>query len=348
MAAFVDLVKVFVKAGDGGNGCVAFRREWGVPRGGPSGGNGGKGGDVVIEASPHLATLLDLRYHQEYRVRHAGHGRGKDQTGRDSDDIVIRVPVGTVVRDAASKAPLADLTRAGERVVAARGGRGGLGNAAFKGPTRQAPDFAQKGEAGEERVLELELKLMADVGLVGLPNAGKSTLISVLSAARPKIADYPFTTLSPNLGVVRVGDEESFVMADIPGLIEGAHEGTGLGTQFLRHVERTALLLHLVDVSEGAPTDAVTAFNIVSAELSAHNPELGRRPRIVVGTKNDAAGEGTEREALRNFCEARGLPFFAVSAASHEGLDELLRAVMPKVREIREARMAVAAEGGIA
>ena len=254
---FVDYTKIYVKAGDGGRGCVAFRREKYVPRGGPSGGDGGRGGHIIFKASRELNTLLDLRYQREYRAKRGQHGMGKKMHGRDGEDRIIPVPVGTVIKDADTEEVLADLDSEGVETIIAKAGRGGQGNAHFATPTRQAPKFAQPGEEGEEKNLIIELKLLADVGLIGLPNAGKSTLISVISSARPKIADYPFTTLTPNLGVVKLKDFRSFVVADIPGLIEGAHKGAGLGFQFLRHVERTSLLLHLVDASDMPETDPV-------------------------------------------------------------------------------------------
>ncbi len=247
---FIDYAKIYVKAGDGGRGCISFRREKHVPRGGPNGGDGGRGGNIIFRAAKELNTLLDLRYQREYRAERGEHGKGSNRHGRDGIDMVIPVPVGTLIKDAESGEIIADLDHDGAEVVAAHSGRGGLGNSNFATPTRQAPRYAQPGEPGEEKWLVLELKLLADVGLVGLPNAGKSTLISVISAARPKIADYPFTTLVPNLGVVKMEDLGSFVVADIPGIIEGAHTGTGLGFQFLRHIERTAILLHLVDISD--------------------------------------------------------------------------------------------------
>ena len=254
---FVDYTKIYVKAGDGGRGCVAFRREKYVPRGGPSGGDGGRGGHIIFRASRELNTLLDLRYQREYKAKRGQHGMGKKMHGKDGEDRIIPVPVGTLIKDAGTEEVLADLDSEGVETIIAKGGRGGQGNAHFATPTRQAPKFAQPGEEGEEKNLVIELKLLADVGLIGLPNAGKSTLISVISSARPKIADYPFTTLTPNLGVVKLKDLRSFVVADIPGLIEGAHRGAGLGFQFLRHVERTSMLLHLVDASDMPETDPV-------------------------------------------------------------------------------------------
>ena len=336
MTAFVDHVKIYVKAGDGGRGCVSFRREWGIPRGGPDGGDGGKGGDIRIRADARLNTLLDQVYHSEYRARHGEHGRGKNQNGRNSPDVVIRVPVGTVVRDAETQELLVDLVRDGQEAVVARGGRGGRGNAAFATATRQAPRFAQPGEPGEERWLLLELKLLADVGLIGLPNAGKSTLLASISAARPKIAAYPFTTLTPNLGVVQYRDAESFVVADIPGLIEGAHRGVGLGDRFLRHVERTCLLVHLVDVSPLGPEDPVAAMRMINRELAQYHKALTEKPQVVVATKGDAQVPA-RREALARHCREQGIPFFALSAVTREGLEPFLAYLAGRVRQLRQA-----------
>ncbi|MDP1758498.1 MAG: GTPase ObgE, partial [Thermodesulfovibrionales bacterium] len=282
---FVDYTKIYVKAGDGGRGCVAFRREKYVPRGGPSGGDGGRGGHIIFRASRELNTLLDLRYQREYRAKRGQHGMGKKMHGKDGEDRIIPVPVGTVIKDADTEEVLADLDSEGVEIIIAKAGRGGQGNAHFATPTRQAPKFAQPGEEGEEKNLVIELKLLADVGLIGLPNAGKSTLISVISSARPKIADYPFTTLTPNLGVVKLKDLRSFVVADIPGLIEGAHKGAGLGFQFLRHVERTSMLLHLVDASDMPETDSVEDLKKINKELELYSSKLLKKPQAVVGTK---------------------------------------------------------------
>ena len=275
---FIDQVKIYVKAGDGGDGCVSFRREKYVPRGGPNGGDGGKGGDVILKATGDLSTLLDLKYQQHYMGKRAGHGQGKDKHGRDSPDLIIPVPLGTVVRDTVSEELLADLTEEGQTIVVARGGKGGRGNARFATATDQAPTRAEEGKKGEERWLVIELKLLADVGLVGLPNAGKSTLLSSISSARPKIADYPFTTLSPCLGMVRWEPYKGYVVADIPGLIEGAHQGRGLGIQFLRHIERTQILAFLVDISEGIEEDPVGQFEMLRREIEAYHPsDVGAR-----------------------------------------------------------------------
>ncbi len=332
---FVDQVKVLVKAGAGGDGCVSFRREKGVPRGGPNGGDGGRGGNIVMATSAKLTTLLDLQYQQHYTARSGGHGQGKDCHGRDGPDLAIRVPVGTVVMDEASGTVLADLVEEGQRVVVARGGAGGRGNSAFATPVRRAPKTAEPGWPGETRWLRLELKLLADVGLVGLPNAGKSTLISRISAARPKIADYPFTTLTPHLGVVKWGRERSYVVADIPGLIQGAHAGRGLGAQFLRHIERTALLAHLVDVSESSPDEPVTAVEVMRAELDQYGHDLTKKPFVVVATKMDIRGAGRRLTELRRFCERRGDAFVAISAATGEGLDHLVTTLGQRLEALR-------------
>src|ERR1700693_1352347 len=284
---FIDEVIITVKAGDGGNGCLAFRREKFVPRGGPSGGDGGRGGDVYLVANEHQNTLLHLRYNPEHKAERGRHGEGSNRTGHEGHTVEVEVPVGTVVWDESTGERLFDFTEPGQRYLAARGGRGGKGNARFATSPHQVPTEHEPGKPGEERRLRLELKLLADVGLVGFPNAGKSTLISRISAAKPKIADYPFTTLEPNLGVVSAGDE-TFVVADIPGLIEGAHLGHGLGVQFLRHVERTRLLVHLVDVSEATGRDPVDDFQVVMAELASFSEELARKPMFVVASKIDA------------------------------------------------------------
>lgn len=337
---FVDYLSIQVKAGDGGNGCASFRREAFVPRGGPSGGDGGDGGSVIVRADPQLHTLLDLRYRKLYAAQRGAHGRGKDQTGKRGQDLVVAVPVGTLVRDAGEGDLLGDLTAAGQEVVVVKGGRGGRGNRHFATPTRQAPTFAEPGTPGEERTLTLELKLLADVGFVGLPNAGKSTLLAAISAARPKIASYPFTTLEPALGVVTWAAGQSFVAADIPGLIEGAHEGKGLGFQFLRHVERTAFLLHLVDVSEAAGDHPIEDFESVRRELALTHPDLVAKPFAVVGTKLDAA-TGAQR-VLEAYCRERGWPYYGISAATGVGVSALVRAVGRRVADNQAASPAVA------
>ncbi len=327
---FVDYVKIHVKSGKGGKGCVSFRREKFIPRGGPDGGDGGNGGDVIIKADPQLYTLLDHRYRKNYHAENGQHGMGKNRHGRNGKDMIIRVPAGTVVKDAETGRIIADLNSPDAQCVVAKGGRGGLGNAHFATPTRQAPRYAQPGEPGQEKDLILELKLIADVGLIGLPNAGKSTLISRISGARPKIADYPFTTLVPNLGVVKVDDLRSFVVADIPGLIEGAHSGAGLGHRFLRHVERTRLLLHLVDVSE--MTDGLPSSNLekINKELELYSSELSRKPQIIVATKIDIADTGRLND-IRNYCKIKVLKLFEISAVRGDGLKELITEVVNRL-----------------
>jgi GTP-binding protein len=328
---FVDEAIIRVKAGDGGNGCVAFRREKYVPRGGPSGGDGGRGGDVVLVASQHHNTLLHFRFNPEHRAERGRHGEGSNRTGRSGAALEVPVPIGTVVYDADSGQALFDFTAAGQRFIVARGGRGGRGNQHFATPTRQAPVHAEPGQPGEERRLRLVLKLLADVGLVGFPNAGKSTLISRISAARPKVADYPFTTLEPHLGVVQMPDLRTFVVADIPGLIEGAHLGHGLGTQFLRHIERTRLLLHLVDVSESSGRDPKRDLDVILEELAGYSEQLASKPMFVVATKLDVLEDRRRLESLRRKAKRRGLPFFAISAVTGQGVKELLGAVAAAV-----------------
>lgn len=330
---FVDYVKIHVKAGDGGRGCVSFRREKYVPKGGPDGGDGGKGGDVIIKASGELHTLLDHKYQKTYKAKRGQHGKGSNMKGKDGDDLIIKVPVGTVIKDAETEETLADLDEEGKEFIVAKGGKGGLGNAHFATPTNQSPRFAQPGEHGEEKWIILELKLLADVGLIGLPNAGKSTLISVISSARPKIADYPFTTLTPVLGVVKYGDYKSFVVADIPGLIENAHKGAGLGHQFLRHVERTSLLLHLVDVSDYLQSDPIQDFEKIQKELILYNPELIKKPLAIVGTKIDLAFEGKRLIKLKSYCQERDIDFFPVSAVKKEGIDILIEYLAKKLEK---------------
>lgn len=321
---FIDEATIQVFGGDGGRGCLSFRREKKVPRGGPDGGDGGVGGSVILVSDPSVDTLLAFRYEKVFRAPRGAHGEGSNRAGRDGRDLEVRVPVGTVVSDPESGASLADLTRPAERFVAARGGLGGRGNARFATATNRAPRRHEPGIPGEQRTLRLELKLLADVGLVGLPNAGKSTLISRVSAARPKIADYPFTTLEPHLGVVRTDDDRSFVVADIPGLIEGAHRGAGLGDRFLRHVERCRLLLHLVDVSD--PTRDVVADSItIENELRLYRSELSRKKRILVATKLDAVQDATPVRALAGHARRKRIPFRSISAASGEGIEDLVR-----------------------
>ena len=320
---FLDEVHIFVKAGDGGRGCVSFRREKYVPRGGPNGGDGGDGGDVVVRASAHWATLAHLYNRHHVKAGRAEHGRGSNQSGASGDDALIEVPCGTVVRDVDTGEVLADLVADGEQAVVAHGGRGGRGNQHFATPTRQAPRFAEPGTPGEERHVNLELKLLADVGLVGLPNAGKSTLLSRVSAARPKIADYPFTTLEPYLGVVsRDGGARSLVFADIPGLIEGAHAGAGLGHRFLRHIERCRVLVHLVDLASDVPVRH--QVEVLRQELALHDPTLAERTAILVGTKTDAVSDESRRGELRAIAAEMGLAWTEISAVSGEGFERML------------------------
>jgi GTPase len=332
MSNFIDRVKINVKAGHGGRGCVSFRREAYVPRGGPDGGDGGKGGDIIIRADSQLGTLIDLRYQQNYFAKNGEQGRGKQQSGADADNIVIRVPVGTLVYDVETHGLIIDLDADGMELTATKGGRGGKGNAFFKTATHQAPRFAQPGEEGEELTLFLELKLLADVGLVGFPNAGKSTLISRISAAKPKIADYPFTTLTPVLGVVKPEGRKSFVVADIPGLIENAHKGAGLGFEFLRHVERTSILLHMVDVSGMVPGDPVENFKKINTELELYSKELMSKYMAVAATKLDAA-DHEKLETLERHCSETGYRFFPISAVTGEGLETLINFLANMVEE---------------
>jgi GTP-binding protein len=320
---FYDKVKIFVKAGDGGNGCVAFRREKYVPDGGPSGGDGGRGGNVIFRVDGGMSTLIDFRYKRHYKSERGQHGMGKDMHGRAGKDLCLRIPAGTVVRNEGTGQIIADLVTEGQEFIVAHGGRGGRGNARFAGPHNKAPTIAEKGEPGEEFWLELELKLLADVGLIGVPNAGKSTLISRISAARPKIADYPFTTVVPNLGVVKVDESFSFVVADIPGLIEGAHTGAGLGHQFLRHLERTRLLVHVLDISGMQGRDPLDDFSVINRELSLYNPTLAQRPQLIAANKIDLpdAAENLSRLQDRLSGEYKIIP---VSALTGEGLKTLV------------------------
>jgi GTP-binding protein len=337
---FVDEVDLHVAAGNGGNGCVSFRREKYVPRGGPNGGDGGHGGSIYLRASAHHNTLVNYRFHPEFKAERGKHGQGSNCTGGAGKDLVLDVPPGTVIYEQTDDGllPLADLTEVGQQVLVARGGRGGRGNAAFLSNSNRAPRRADPGEAGEERRLKLQLKLLADVGLVGYPNAGKSTIISRISAAKPKIADYPFTTLEPNLGVVRIGDDRSFVVADVPGLIEGAHEGHGLGTKFLTHLERTKVLAHVIDVSSASGRDPVDDFEVITRELALFEGSgdetaaaLSTKPRIVVANKIDALDEPQRLKKLKAHMRKKRIPVFAISAATGEGLPELLEALWKKI-----------------
>jgi len=342
---FVDEVRTRVVAGNGGQGCVSFRREKYVPKGGPDGGDGGKGGDVVLEVSERKRTLLDFRYRHEFRASSGSHGRGKNQHGRSGQDRILEVPPGTLVKDPATGEVLVDLLECGRRWVAARGGRGGKGNAHFTSSIRRVPMFAQPGEEGEERDLVLELKLLADVGLVGLPNAGKSTLITAVSSARPKVADYPFTTLVPNLGVVQYADGVPFVIADIPGLIAGAHQGVGLGTRFLRHIERTRILVHLIDVHEVPSDDPLRPFRLVEHELLSYSPEMQGKPRVIALNKIDLI---YEPETLHQICQSyqeTGQPVVLLSALDGRGLPELLRILVQLLSLAGEPELSLSDSG---
>ena len=334
---FVDHAEIEVRAGDGGNGAVTFRKEKYVPRGGPSGGDGGRGGSVIFEADPHLSTLLDFRYKHNYKAQRGGDGQSKDMYGKDGANLVLKVPVGTMVYDRDSGKLLADLSRDDSRAVITKGGVGGRGNAHFATSVQQAPKFAENGEPGEHRLLRLELKLLADVGLLGYPSVGKSTLISAVSAARPKIADYPFTTLIPNLGVVSVEPQKSFVMADLPGLIEGAHEGVGLGHQFLRHVERTRVLVHMLDVSGMTGRDPLDDLHIINRELELYSPELAKIPQTVALNKIDVASDPELIKCVESALKSEGHDVFRISAATHKGLKQLLYHIWNRLEDSRTA-----------
>lgn len=344
---FYDQAKIFVKGGDGGNGCVAMRREKYVPRGGPWGGDGGNGGDVILRADEGLRTLVDFRYKRHYKSERGRHGEGKNRHGVSGDDLIIRVPVGTLVRDAETGTMIADLISDGQEVVVARGGRGGRGNAHFATQKNKAPRLAEKGEPGEERWLSLELKLLADVGLIGFPNVGKSTIISKISAARPKIASYPFTTITPNLGVVRLEDGRSFVVADIPGLIEGAHAGTGLGYEFLRHIERTRLLIHVLDTSGSEGRDPVNDFQITNRELMLYNPVIGKKPQVIAANKIDLESAARNLSRLKENCGDR-YEIFPVSAILGSGLEALIYRVAGFLEELPpETKTVVETQGPV-
>ena len=333
---FIDEAKITVVSGSGGRGCVSFRREKFVPRGGPDGGDGGRGGDIILVADEELESLIDFRYKRHYKARSGAHGKGKKKHGKNGGNLIIPVPVGTLVQDDSANELLKDLTAAGERVVVAKGGLGGKGNAHFVSATRQAPRYAQKGEAGEERSIRLELKLLADVGIIGLPNSGKSTLISKISAARPKIADYPFTTLSPCLGVVRFDEASSFVVVDIPGLIEGAHQGSGLGTTFLRHIERTNILIHLIDGSLTTPLDPIKAFKIIHNELTLYNPSLATKPQIIAINKMDLPDAQENLPKIKRDFKKLAVEIFPISAVTGRGIKPLLSEVIKKISDGKE------------
>jgi GTP-binding protein len=328
---FIDEIDIFVKGGAGGAGCVSFRREKFVPRGGPDGGDGGDGGSVILEADPSITTLLDFHYQRHYTAERGQHGKGANKQGASGADTVLRVPLGTTVSERAGGELLGDLTERGQRLLVAQGARGGRGNARFTTSTNRAPRRADLGRPGEERWIHLELKLLADVGVVGFPNAGKSTLVSRLSAAKPKIADYPFTTLVPTLGIVRVGEERSFVIADLPGLIPGAADGKGLGHRFLRHTERTRLLVHLIDLDPSTGRDPLADYHAIQDELRAYSEELAARPQIVVVNKVELPGTAEARAAVERFCAAHGLAFHAVSAVTGEGLPALVREIAQRL-----------------
>lgn len=334
---FIDRVKVCVKGGKGGNGIVAFLREKYRPKGGPAGGDGGKGGDVVFIATSSKHTLLDFKYKKHFKAQSGQHGKGKNQKGKDGEDLLIYVPCGTLIKDAQTEKVICDLVEEGQRCVVAKGGRGGRGNAHFATPTNQAPRYAEQGEEGEERWIMLELKLVADIGIVGLPNAGKSTLISKLTKAKPKIADYPFTTITPNLGVMELDEERRLVLADIPGLIEKAHAGAGLGHEFLRHIERTRFLLHLLDVSEHRDREPIEAFESVNREIRLYGEELSEKPQIVVANKTDTLSDRYILEELKEFVRERGYEFYAISALTGKGLEELKEALWKKYEEVMNA-----------
>lgn len=322
---FIDEIEIWVKAGDGGNGCLSFHREKFVAKGGPDGGDGGRGGHVIFEVDPQLSTLEDLRYKRHYKAKRGTHGQGSNKHGKNADDLIVRIPPGTIVKGQENDEVLADLSTPHEHFIAAKGGDGGRGNARFKSATNQAPRRVEPGWPGEERSLQLELKLLADVGIIGLPNVGKSTLISRISAARPKIANYPFTTLVPNLGVVRVSDYRSFVVVDIPGLIEGASQGTGLGFQFLRHIERTRMFVHVVDISSETERDPVDDFVTITTELEQYDSTLCQRPQIVAANKIDALDDTTRLEKLQRFCEQKEMACYPVSAVSGEGVGPVIQ-----------------------
>jgi GTP-binding protein len=333
---FIDFAEIFIKAGDGGDGAVSFRREKYIPNGGPDGGDGGAGGNVVFKADTGLRTLMDFRYKRKYVAERGENGSKRNRSGKSGNNLVVRVPVGTLVKDKETGRIIADISDEGQEIIIARGGKGGAGNQHFATPTRQVPNFARNGSPGQEFTAILELKLIADVGLLGFPNVGKSTLLSVVSSARPKIANYHFTTLTPNLGVVSLGEGGSFVIADIPGLIEGAHEGAGLGHNFLRHVERTRLLIHVIDVAETDGRDAISDFEVINRELELYNPELAKRPQVIAANKIDALFEQEKLEKFRNEMESRGYKVFEISAATNQGVDDLMRYTYEQLKTLPE------------
>lgn len=332
---FIDEVKIFVKSGDGGKGCVSFRREKFVPKGGPDGGDGGKGGDIILEASARLSTLLDLQYQQHYLAKRGEHGKGKNQHGKDAPNLIVTVPVGTLVKDEENTV-IKDIALEGERLTVAKGGKGGKGNARFATSTNRAPRYAEEGEEGKAKWLKLELKLLADVGIIGLPNTGKSTLISKVSAAKPKIAEYPFTTLIPTLGVVRYGDYKSFVIADIPGLIEGANLGVGLGTRFLRHIEKTSLLVHLIDISETNHRDPIDDFNTINNELALYSPSLVKKPQIIAINKMDLPESQENFPKVKERFKRLGMEISPISAITGKGIKPLIYYIAKRLSTVKE------------
>ena len=335
MVKFIDEAKIYVKSGRGGKGCVSFRREKFVPRGGPNGGDGGNGGSVILIARQNMSSLLDHRYKQHYKAENGEHGRGKDQHGKNAPTLLVPVPVGTVVKDFFTGEILGDLTEDGDTLVVAKGGHGGRGNARFATPTNRAPRYAEPGEEAEERTLLLELKLLADVGIIGFPNAGKSTLISRISAARPKIADYPFTTLIPNLGVVSYNEGKTFVVADIPGLIKGAHEGTGLGIKFLRHIERTKVLIHLLDLSPLTERDPIEDYHQMNGELKAYSADLIKKPQIIAPNKIDITEAREKLKKIKTYFNKLGIEVFPISSATGEGLQVLIKEAGKRLEILR-------------
>ncbi len=334
---FVDEAKITVTSGAGGRGCVSFRREKYVARGGPNGGDGGRGGDVEFRALEGMTSLLDFRYKRHYKAKRGTHGMGKDCHGRNGETTTLKVPVGTLIKDFDTGDTLVDLTEDGQTYTCVRGGRGGKGNAHFKSSTNRAPKFAQPGEEGEERTLKLELKLLADVGIIGFPNAGKSTFISRVSAAKPKVADYPFTTIVPNLGLVKYGDFKSFVIADIPGLVKGAHTGKGLGTRFLKHIERTALFMHMLDLSPDTGREPKDDYEVITNELTSFDPALADRPAVVVLNKADIVDGGEVPAELLKYFEDKGIKVFIISAITGRGIDELINHIGREVERLKSA-----------
>lgn len=331
---FIDSARIYVEAGNGGNGAVSFHREKYIAAGGPDGGDGGKGGDVIFVADEGVRTLVDFRYKRKYKAESGQNGGSSNCTGRNGSDLIIKVPAGTIIKDEETGRILADLVKPGQKAVIAKGGKGGKGNQHFATSTRQVPNFAKAGDAGESRWIILELKLLADVGLIGYPNVGKSTILSMVTAARPKIANYHFTTLNPNLGVVSLGEGNSFVMADIPGLIEGAHEGVGLGINFLKHVERTKLLLHVIDIAAVEGRDPVQDFEVINGELKEYNPALAEKPQIIALNKSDITGAEENAKRFMEIIGSRGYKIFTISAATNKGLDELMRYIYEVLKDL--------------